>query len=195
MHGCRQKNGHGRHGSQAGEYPDQTDDENPQPTGGAGGDEAATPQAAGTPPPVTGEPTVTDSGLQYIDIEVGSGATPQTGQTLQVHYTGWLEDGTKFDSSVDRGEPITFTLGTAWPLTGKKVHFTYKKSASDATAILAAECTVTDAVNGIATYTPATTAFPTAGKYVYDVCVTETDGTLPQTAFIGTLKIQQDVKA
>ena len=64
------------------------------------------------PPPVSGETVTTDSGLQYIDIEEGTGASPQLGQTVVVHYTGWLEsDGTKFDSSVDRGEPSAFMLG------------------------------------------------------------------------------------
>ncbi|MBA3812916.1 MAG: FKBP-type peptidyl-prolyl cis-trans isomerase [Alphaproteobacteria bacterium] len=51
------------------------------------------------------------SGLAYEDIKVGEGATPQKGQKVTVHYTGWLQDKTKFDSSVDRGEPFTFTLG------------------------------------------------------------------------------------
>jgi peptidylprolyl isomerase len=66
----------------------------------------------GGPPPVSGETVTTDSGLQYIDIEEGTGATPQVGETVAVHYTGWLTDGTKFDSSVDRGTPFTFVLGT-----------------------------------------------------------------------------------
>ncbi|UCH87732.1 MAG: FKBP-type peptidyl-prolyl cis-trans isomerase [Dehalococcoidia bacterium] len=87
----------------------------------AGEDEAEqtpTPQADGGPPPVAGEPTVTSSGLQYIDIEVGSGESPQTGQTVVVHYTGWLADGTKFDSSLDRGEPFSFTFGTGRVIKG-----------------------------------------------------------------------------
>ncbi len=60
-----------------------------------------------------GETTQTPSGLVYNDEKVGDGATPQTGQTVIVHYTGWLEkkDGTKFDSSVDRGEPFSFHIG------------------------------------------------------------------------------------
>jgi len=57
----------------------------------------------------------TDSGLQYIDHVVGDGAEAAPGHTVEVHYTGWLyvagERGTKFDSSVDRGEPFSFTLG------------------------------------------------------------------------------------
>ncbi len=70
-----------------------------------------TPAAEEGPPPVAGEPTVTASGLKYIDIEVGSGASPQASQTVVAHYTGWLADGTKFDSSVDRGQPFSFVIG------------------------------------------------------------------------------------
>ena len=53
----------------------------------------------------------TPSGLQYAVDQPGAGAQPQTGQTVTVHYTGWLTDGTKFDSSRDRGEPFEFVLG------------------------------------------------------------------------------------
>lgn len=58
-----------------------------------------------------GDYVTTDSGLKYYDLEVGDGASPQVGQGVAVHYTGWLEDGTKFDSSLDRGQPFTFALG------------------------------------------------------------------------------------
>ncbi len=57
------------------------------------------------------EYVTTDSGLKYADLEVGDGPTPEKGQTVSVHYTGWLEDGTKFDSSLDRGQPFSFVLG------------------------------------------------------------------------------------
>ena len=57
------------------------------------------------------EMVTTSSGLKYVDLVDGSGATPQAGETVVVHYTGWLEDGTKFDSSIDRGEPFPFVLG------------------------------------------------------------------------------------
>jgi FKBP-type peptidyl-prolyl cis-trans isomerase len=61
--------------------------------------------------PVTGEPTTTESGLMYYDITVGDGAQPAgPTSTVNVHYTGWLVDGKKFDSSVDRGQPISFPL-------------------------------------------------------------------------------------
>jgi peptidylprolyl isomerase len=64
------------------------------------------------PPAVSGEPITTGSGLQFIEIEQGSGDAPKASQTVVVHYTGWLEsDGTKFDSSVDRGTPFSFTIG------------------------------------------------------------------------------------
>jgi FKBP-type peptidyl-prolyl cis-trans isomerase len=68
-------------------------------------------QTGGGPPPVSAQPTVTASGLQIIEIKVGTGAEAQKGQTVSVDYTGWLADGTKFDSSLDRGQPITFVLG------------------------------------------------------------------------------------
>ena len=53
----------------------------------------------------------TPSGLQYTDIVVGTGTAASQGDTVVVHYTGWLMDGTKFDSSVDRGQPFDFVLG------------------------------------------------------------------------------------
>jgi peptidylprolyl isomerase len=57
----------------------------------------------------------TPSGLQYEDTVVGTGASPKTGQTCVMHYTGWLwvngAKGAKFDSSVDRGQPFTFPIG------------------------------------------------------------------------------------
>lgn len=54
----------------------------------------------------------TPSGLQYEDLVEGTGASPGRGQSAGVHYTGWLTDGTKFDSSVDRGQPFSFRVGT-----------------------------------------------------------------------------------
>jgi len=57
------------------------------------------------------QPVTTSSGLKYVDLVIGSGESPKTGQTVVVHYTGTLENGTKFDSSVDRGQPYTFPIG------------------------------------------------------------------------------------
>lgn len=55
--------------------------------------------------------TTTPSGLKYKDVVVGTGESPQNGQTVKVHYTGTLTDGTKFDSSRDRGQPFEFPIG------------------------------------------------------------------------------------
>ncbi|MDR9403234.1 MAG: FKBP-type peptidyl-prolyl cis-trans isomerase [Halothece sp. Uz-M2-17] len=60
----------------------------------------------------------TESGLRYVDIEEGDGATPQEGQTVVVHYTGSLADGTKFDSSRDRDRPFSFKLGEGQVIKG-----------------------------------------------------------------------------
>ncbi len=60
----------------------------------------------------------TPSGLKYIDIKEGTGAQPQAGQTVSVHYTGTLEDGTKFDSSRDRNQPFSFKLGAGQVIKG-----------------------------------------------------------------------------
>ena len=60
----------------------------------------------------------TPSGLQYEDIVPGSGASPSAGKKVIVHYTGWLTDGKKFDSSVDRNEPFTFQIGAGQVIPG-----------------------------------------------------------------------------
>ncbi len=60
----------------------------------------------------------TSSGLQYIDLVTGDGREAHVGETAIVHYTGWLEDGTKFDSSVDRGDPFSFRLGAGRVIKG-----------------------------------------------------------------------------
>ncbi len=58
------------------------------------------------------------SGLVYEDLVVGEGAVAAAGQSATVHYTGWLTDGTKFDSSLDRGEPFQFPLGAGMVIRG-----------------------------------------------------------------------------
>jgi FKBP-type peptidyl-prolyl cis-trans isomerase len=60
----------------------------------------------------------TASGLKYVDLVEGDGPSPQRGQTVQVHYTGTLENGNKFDSSFDRGEPYEFRVGTGVVIKG-----------------------------------------------------------------------------
>lgn len=71
-----------------------------------------------SPTKVTGKPTTTVDGLQYWDIVVGTGATAVAGKKVKVHYTGWLTDGRKFDSSVDRGQPFEFALGAGQVIKG-----------------------------------------------------------------------------
>ncbi len=73
--------------------------------------EEGTAMTLGGPPPVSGDTVTTTSGLQYIIIEPGDGPMPELGQRVQVHYTGWLTDGHKFDSSRDRNEPFAFPVG------------------------------------------------------------------------------------
>ncbi len=58
------------------------------------------------------------SGLKYEDIEAGTGPTAQSGQKAKVHYTGWLTNGQKFDSSKDRNDPFEFTLGAGQVIKG-----------------------------------------------------------------------------
>ncbi len=60
----------------------------------------------------------TPSGLHYEDEVEGTGTRPQRGQTAVVHYTGWLTDGTKFDSSRDRGQPFSFVVGRGQVIKG-----------------------------------------------------------------------------
>lgn len=65
------------------------------------------------------EKTVTTaSGLKYIDVVVGKGASPSVGKHVKVHYTGTLENGKKFDSSVDRNQPFSFIIGVGQVIPG-----------------------------------------------------------------------------
>lgn len=63
--------------------------------------------------------TLTSStGLKIEDLKVGGGASPTAGRQVVVHYTGWLENGTKFDSSLDRGQPFVFAIGMGQVIPG-----------------------------------------------------------------------------
>lgn len=84
-----------------------------------GGETAATESATTAAGAATGSNVVTlPSGLKYEDLKVGTGTEAVAGKTVSVHYTGWLTDGTKFDSSVDRGQPFEFGLGQGQVIKG-----------------------------------------------------------------------------
>jgi FKBP-type peptidyl-prolyl cis-trans isomerase FkpA len=85
---------------------------------------AANPPVASPIPPdvqfpgLISDTVKTGSGLQYKDIVVGNGDTAQAGKTVSVQYTGWLANGTKFDSSLSAGKPFEFTLGNGSVIKG-----------------------------------------------------------------------------
>jgi len=85
---------------------------------GCGGENKSNSSSSATPMKVTGQPTATASGLQYWDIVVGTGPTAAPGNTVKVHYSGFLTTGAKFDSSRDRGEPFSFLLGAGQVIKG-----------------------------------------------------------------------------
>jgi FKBP-type peptidyl-prolyl cis-trans isomerase len=70
------------------------------------------------PTRVTGPGVTTSSGLVYWDIRVGNGEVAKEGSRVRVHYTGWLTNGKKFDSSVDAGKPFDFTIGNGEVIKG-----------------------------------------------------------------------------
>jgi FKBP-type peptidyl-prolyl cis-trans isomerase len=95
----------------------------------AGGASATAPAAgaastAGAAAAVPGAATngaqqvTTPSGLKYTDLKVGDGTVAENGMVASVHYTGWLNDGTKFDSSLDRGTPFSFKIGSGQVIRG-----------------------------------------------------------------------------
>jgi FKBP-type peptidyl-prolyl cis-trans isomerase len=79
---------------------------------GEGGTMAASEQGSGS------QEITTSSGLSYVDQVIGTGDVAVAGKTTTVHYTGWLTNGQKFDSSVDRGQPFSFPLGAGRVIKG-----------------------------------------------------------------------------
>lgn len=94
-----------------------SDDDNKTTNSGATVAASAT-KSASTGAPTLKNPTTTASGLKYEDEVVGTGASPETGRRVTVHYTGTLVNGTKFDSSKDRGQPYTFVIGVGQVIKG-----------------------------------------------------------------------------
>jgi peptidylprolyl isomerase len=82
-----------------------------------GGDSEESPPTT-TESPTSEEGITTESGLRYIEIEEGTGLQAQAGDAVEVHYTGTLEDGYKFDSSLDRGQPLPFVVGMGQMIPG-----------------------------------------------------------------------------
>lgn len=74
--------------------------------------------AASTKPVIEAGAVKNPSGLTYTDLTTGTGPSPTLGKPVKVHYTGWLENGKKFDSSVDRNEPFVFTIGAGEVIPG-----------------------------------------------------------------------------
>ena len=102
-------------------------------------EETTTPDSTNTSAPVSdvpGDTITTASGLKYIMLHEGTGAKPTPGKSVSVHYTGYLTDGSKFDSSVDRGQPISFAIGKGQVIQGWDEGIMLLKSGSRARLII-----------------------------------------------------------
>ena len=86
--------------------------------------------------PDSNEGITTESGLQYIETEAGTGAQAQAGDKVAVHYTGTLADGTKFDNSLDRGKPFEFVLGNGAVIAGWDEGIALMKEGGKATLVI-----------------------------------------------------------
>jgi FKBP-type peptidyl-prolyl cis-trans isomerase len=84
----------------------------------AGGTSSGAASGGATSTGASAQEVTLPDGLKMQDLKVGDGAIAEDGSTVQVHYTGWLTNGTKFDSSVDRGTPFSFRLGTGQVIRG-----------------------------------------------------------------------------
>jgi len=92
--------------------------ENTPTTTGTAATSAPSSSAPATSGATEGQERTLAGGLKVTDIKVGSGPMAESGSTVAVHYTGWLTDGTKFDSSLDRGQPISFAIGSGQVIRG-----------------------------------------------------------------------------
>lgn len=97
---------------------------------------------------VEGQTVTTPSGLQYTVTDVGFGSRPLPGDRVEVHYTGRLEDGTKFDSSYDRGQPFSFRLGEGQVIPGWDEGIGYLTVGSSATLVIPADLAYGDRGSG-----------------------------------------------
>jgi FKBP-type peptidyl-prolyl cis-trans isomerase len=77
-----------------------------------------TTQGTATPETAGPKEIAMSNGLKYVDLKVGDGTIAESGSSVTVHYTGWLTDGTKFDSSVDSGKPFTFRIDAGQVIAG-----------------------------------------------------------------------------
>jgi len=111
-------------------------------------------------PRLTGK-VVEDRGVQYIDEKVGTGASPVKGKPVKVHYTGWLTDGSKFDSSLDRGEPIDFPFDGGMVIKGWDIGLSSMKVGGKRRILLPAEVAYGDGGAG--------DAIPPGAVLVFDV--------------------------
>ncbi len=83
----------------------------PAPTGGARSAPAGQDAAPATSGATAGKEVILPNGLRIQDLMVGDGAIAESGHAVALHYTGWLTDGTRFDSSLDRHQPLQFRIG------------------------------------------------------------------------------------
>lgn len=119
------------------------------------------PTAPSSPPDVSGQEQTTSSGLKYVDIQEGTGAPPKTGDKITVNYTGWVQaDGTKFDSSVDRGQPFSFVIGQHQVIAGWDEGLATMKVGGTRRLIIPPDLAYGDKANG---------AIPASSTLIFDV--------------------------
>lgn len=114
-----ERNAANSHAAPATQSPPASSNASAEPSASATSSPSAAPSAPQSVPPPKGSKMVTSTtGLKYEELAIGTGASPIKGHRVQVHYTGWLADGSKFDSSRDRGKPYDFVLGVGSVIRG-----------------------------------------------------------------------------